>query len=56
MSLNRLSRSNILRFAQFKEYCEVMAAVGMGEKEMGLQNLRTLYHVADKDGNGSIGE
>ena len=39
---------------QFDEYCEVMEGVGLGVSELGVQALKTLYRIADKDGNGNI--
>lgn len=41
---------------EFDEYCQVMAGVGLGANELGMQGLKTLYRIADKDGNGNIGE
>ena len=39
---------------QFEEYIEVMKSVGLGPDKLGDQGLKTLYHMADKDGNGNI--
>ena len=39
---------------QFDEYCEVMNQCGLGVDKLGEEGLRTLYRVADKDGNGNI--
>ena len=40
---------------EFDEYCQVMGGVGLGVNELGIQGLKTLYRIADKDGNGNIG-
>lgn len=39
---------------QFDEYCQVMEGVGLGVNELGVQSLKTLYRIADRDGNGNI--
>ena len=39
---------------QYDEYCQVMESVGLGLDQFGEQGLKTLYHMADKDGNGNI--
>ena len=39
---------------EFGEYCAVMEACGLGEDKLGMQGLKTLYRIADKDGNGNI--
>ena len=31
-----------------------MEGVGLGVSELGVQALKTLYRIADKDGNGNI--
>ena len=43
-----------LECAPFDEYCQVMASVGLGADQIGETGLKTLYHMADKDGNGNI--
>lgn len=38
----------------FDEYVTVMSQMGLGPKELGEENLKTLFRLADKDRNSNV--